>query len=70
MHAAMLNGTVDKNSEAFADIQDVTPMSIGVEIYGGGFSVIILKSTKLPVKAKDKYRTALDNQTSVSNHYF
>ncbi|ODM92948.1 Heat shock 70 kDa protein cognate 4, partial [Orchesella cincta] len=45
--------------------KDVTPMSIGVEVYGGAFSVIIPKSTKIPVKAMERYRTAHNNQTSV-----
>ncbi|ODM90255.1 Heat shock cognate 71 kDa protein [Orchesella cincta] len=44
---------------------DVTPMSIGVEVHGGGFSIIIPKSTKFPVKLMERYKTAYNNQTSV-----
>ncbi|ODM86601.1 Heat shock cognate 71 kDa protein, partial [Orchesella cincta] len=56
MHAAMLNGLVGKDSAEYEEIQDVAPMSIGLQMYGGGFSVIIPKSTKTPVKAKERYR--------------
>ncbi|ODM87355.1 Heat shock 70 kDa protein [Orchesella cincta] len=65
MNAAMLNGSGDEDSVEYEEIQDVAPMSIGVQVYGGGFSVIIPKSTKTPVKAKERYKTAHDNQTSV-----
>ncbi|ODM92945.1 Heat shock cognate 71 kDa protein, partial [Orchesella cincta] len=65
MTAAYMNGTIAKNSMDFNKVQDVTPMSIGVEVYGGGFSVIIPKSTKVPVKLMERYKTAHNNQTSV-----
>ncbi|ODM89708.1 Heat shock cognate 71 kDa protein [Orchesella cincta] len=65
LKAAYLNGKIAKESIDFTKIQDVTPMSLGVEIYGGGFSVIIPKSTKIPVKLKERYKTAHNNQTSV-----
>ncbi|CAL8069451.1 unnamed protein product [Orchesella dallaii] len=65
MKAAYLNGSIAKESIDFTKIQDVTPMSLGVEIYGGGFSVIIPKSTKIPVKLRERYKTAHNNQTSV-----
>ncbi|ODM86869.1 Heat shock 70 kDa protein, partial [Orchesella cincta] len=65
MNAAMLNGSVGRDSKEYEEIQDVAPMSIGVQKYGGGFSVIIPKGSKTPVKFKQTYRTALDNQISV-----
>lgn len=63
--AAILSGSISKTSGQFMQIKDVTPMSIGVEVYGGGFSVIIPKSTRVPVKCQEKYMTAHNNQTSV-----
>jgi molecular chaperone DnaK (HSP70) len=36
-----------------------------VEVYGGDFSIIIPKSTKIPTRIKEQYRTAHNNQTSV-----
>ncbi|CAL8136324.1 unnamed protein product [Orchesella dallaii] len=65
MKATMLNGGGEDGSLVGEEIQEVTAMSIGVQVYWGGFSVIIPKGTKIPVKAKERYATALDNQTSV-----
>ncbi|ODM91215.1 Heat shock cognate 71 kDa protein [Orchesella cincta] len=65
MQAAMLNSTIDENSNAHANIQDVTSMSIGMRTHGGGFSVIIPRNTEIPVKLKKKYKTAHDLQTYV-----
>ncbi|OXA63086.1 Chaperone protein DnaK [Folsomia candida] len=59
------HGKLAQESMDFNNIQDVTPMSLGIEVYGGGFSVIIPKNTKIPIKFKEQYRTAHNNQTSV-----
>ncbi|CAL8136306.1 unnamed protein product [Orchesella dallaii] len=70
MKAAMLNGGGEEGSIELEEIQDVTAMSIGVQVYGGGFSVIIPKGTKMPVKANECYQTAHDDQTSVQISIF
>jgi heat shock protein 1/8 len=65
VQAAIMNGKIAQESTDFNALQDVTPMSLGVEVYGGGFSVIIPKNMKIPTKIKEQYRTAHNNQTSV-----
>ena len=65
MQAAIKNGQIAKESIDFTKIEDVAPLSLGVEVYGGGFSVIIPKNTKVPCKIKDQFKTAHNNQTSV-----
>ncbi len=44
---------------------DVTPLSLGVEVLGGLFDVVIPKNTKIPTRKTKIYTTAEDNQTSV-----
>lgn len=44
---------------------DVTPLSLGVEVLGGLFDVVIPKNTTIPTKKTKIYTTAEDNQTSV-----
>ncbi|MCS7245839.1 MAG: molecular chaperone DnaK [candidate division WOR-3 bacterium] len=44
---------------------DVTPLSLGVEVLGGLFDVVIPKNTTIPTKKTKTYTTAEDNQTSV-----
>ncbi|ODM86628.1 Heat shock cognate 71 kDa protein [Orchesella cincta] len=61
--AAYLNGTL--SSKDYKEVEDVIPMSIGVEVYGGGFSIIIPKSTVYPVSVTERFKTAYNNQTCV-----
>jgi molecular chaperone DnaK len=44
---------------------DVTPLSLGVEVLGGLFDVVIPKNTTIPTRKTKIYTTAEDNQTSV-----
>ena len=44
---------------------DVTPLSLGIETYGGVMSVLIPRNTTIPVRKSQIYTTAADNQTSV-----
>ncbi|KAI4982472.1 hypothetical protein ZWY2020_022964 [Hordeum vulgare] len=64
VQAALLNG------EGCKDVRDVvlfevTPLSLGVETKGGFMSVLIPRTTTIPVKKEDIYTTCSDNQTSV-----
>ncbi|MBQ6171569.1 MAG: molecular chaperone DnaK [Clostridia bacterium] len=47
---------------------DVTPLSLGVETYGGVFTRVIDRNTTIPVKKSQIFTTAADGQTSVEIH--
>lgn len=47
---------------------DVTPLSLGIESFGGIVSRIIDRNTTIPVQATDHFTTAVDAQTSVDIH--
>ena len=47
---------------------DVTPLSLGIETYGGVLTKLIDKNTTIPTKAQQVFSTADDNQTAVTVH--
>jgi len=47
---------------------DVTPLSLGIETYGGVFTKLIEKNTTIPAKKSQVFSTAADNQPAVSIH--
>ena len=47
---------------------DVTPLSLGIETFGGLMNVIIPRNTTIPVKAGEVFTTAVDNQRSMLIH--
>ncbi len=47
---------------------DVTPLSLGVETYGGVMTKIIERNTTIPTEKKQIFSTAADNQDAVDIH--
>jgi molecular chaperone DnaK len=47
---------------------DVTPLSLGLETFGGLMNVIIPRNSTIPVKAGEMFTTAVDHQRSMLIH--
>ena len=47
---------------------DITPLSLGLETFGGLMNVIIPRNSTIPVKAGEMFTTAVDNQASMLIH--
>ncbi len=47
---------------------DVTPLSLGIETFGGLMNVIIPRNSTIPIKAGELFTTAVDNQRSMLIH--
>ena len=47
---------------------DVTPLSLGIETFGGLMNVIIPRNSTIPVKAGEQFTTAVDNQRDILVH--
>jgi len=47
---------------------DVTPLSLGVETFGGLMNVLIPRNSTIPVKAGELFTTAVDHQRSMLIH--
>ncbi len=47
---------------------DVTPLSMGIEVMGGMYDVVIEANSTIPTKKSKTYSTAADNQPSVEIH--
>jgi molecular chaperone DnaK len=45
---------------------DVTPLSLGIETFGGLMNVIIPRNSTIPIKAGEMFTTAISNQRSMS----
>jgi Fe-S protein assembly chaperone HscA len=47
---------------------DVTPLSLGIETYGGAVAKIISRNSPIPASAEEMYTTGVDNQTGIDIH--
>lgn len=47
---------------------DVTPLSLGIETYGGVFTSLITRNTTIPARKSEVFSTAADGQTQVEVH--
>jgi molecular chaperone DnaK (HSP70) len=47
---------------------DVTPLSLGIETYGGAVGKIIPRNSTIPASAQEMYTTGVDNQTGIDIH--
>ncbi|HEV2103083.1 MAG TPA: molecular chaperone DnaK [Candidatus Acidoferrum sp.] len=47
---------------------DVTPLSLGIETYGGAVAKIIPRNSTIPASAQEMYTTGVDNQTGIDIH--
>jgi len=47
---------------------DVTPLSLGIETYGGAVAKIIARNSTIPASAQELYTTGVDNQTGIDIH--
>jgi molecular chaperone DnaK len=47
---------------------DVTPLSLGIETYGGAVGKVIPRNSTIPASAQEMYTTGVDNQTGIDIH--
>jgi len=47
---------------------DVTPLSLGIETYGGAVGKVIPRNSTIPASAQELYTTGVDNQTGIEIH--
>ncbi len=63
LHAGILQGHVDE-----VLLLDVTPLSLGIETFGGVLTKLIPRNTTVPTRRSQVFSTAIDNQSAVSVH--
>jgi Fe-S protein assembly chaperone HscA len=63
VQAGILAGTVENQL-----LLDITPLSLGIEIYGGIVSKIIDRNSTIPASASETFTTGVDGQTNVLIH--
>jgi len=47
---------------------DITPLSLGIETYGGGMAKLIERNSTIPTSASEYFTTFVDGQTSIDVH--
>ncbi|SGZ58203.1 CIC11C00000005641 [Sungouiella intermedia] len=62
---AAIQGAVLSGQIKDVVLLDVTPLTLGIETYGGIFSPLLPRNTPVPVKKEQMFSTAVDGQTGV-----
>ena len=66
--AAIQAGIIEGSVKQEIVLQDVTPLTLGIETLGGVFTKMIERNSPIPIKKTQTFTTAADNQTSVEIH--
>lgn len=64
-YGAAVQAAVLNNEDIHLLLQDVTPLSLGIEVTAGAMSVVIPRNTLIPTQAEASYTTAVDNQVEM-----
>ena len=62
---AAIQGAVLSGSVKDVLLLDVTPLTLGIETYGGLYSPLIPRNSTVPCKIKQMYSTAIDGQNAI-----
>ena len=65
--AAVQANTLDRGVKNML-LLDVTPLSLGIETYGGAVAKIIPRNSTIPASAQELYTTGVDSQTGIDIH--
>lgn len=67
---AAIQGAVLSGQIKDVVLLDVTPLTLGIETYGGIFTPLIPRNTAVPVRKEQVFSTAVDGQTGVEIRVF
>jgi len=65
---AAIQGAVLAGDVRDVVLLDVTPLSLGIETFGGVMTTLIQRNTTVPTRKSEVFSTAADNQTTVEVH--
>lgn len=66
IQASQLSG--DTAQQSGAVLLDVTPLSLGIETYGGGVTKLMWRNTPIPARSSEGFTTQVDDQTAFDIH--